>query len=113
MLFVCLSVSCGDDPIEEDPVTEVDPINGTHQYLVDGDEVSPYVIVQSVLDQDNNLIYSLTYISTFLNKINENDTSVTLTGRYYDYYQVDYETNSGAYHKYFHFYDYLDSSERA
>lgn len=114
MLFVGLFVACGDDPVEgEHPVTEADPIIAEHQYNVAQDEVSPYVLVESILNESKDLIYSLTYISIFPKTYLENDQEVTVTGRYYDYYQVDYVTDSGKYYNYFHEYDYLDSTERS
>lgn len=84
-----------------------------HVTLVDNDEISPYVIIQSVLDENDNLIYSLYYISIFPKQFNDQETNVTLTERFYDYYQVDYITESGKYDNYYHQYNYIDKSERS
>lgn len=114
MLFIALMVACKEEgPDDEVPPTEADPIEAVHQTDVDGDEVSPYVIVQSILNENKDLIYSLTYISIFPKPFYEYGNKVDIVGRYYDYYQVDYVTDSGSYDKYFHQYDYLDSQERS
>ena len=112
-IFLMLFVGCKKDPEDQDKVTTADPIEAVHEVNVDGDEVSPYLLVQSVLNENNDLIYSLTYISIFPKNYSYNGNEFTLTGRFYDYYQVDYLTESGKYENYFHKYDYLDSTERS
>ena len=114
MLFLVLFIGCGEDTPDEpsEEIKEVEAIEAEHIYNVEGDEISPYIMVQSILDEEKNLIYSITYVSAFLKSIKENDETIDITARFYDYYQVDYKTLSGTLYKYFHQYDYIDSKER-
>lgn len=105
-------VSCKKDekPIDQEDddegnkeIEEVVPIEATHSYLVDSDEVNPYFVVKGIPSDNGFIDYT---VIIFLN-FPRNYQDKVLEKRYYNYIQCDYSTNDEK-TSYVHHFDHAD-----